>query len=298
MAATFMGAVLAGCGGSTDDAPASASVPGEITVPVSAATVELVDAGAEPRSPISYTLSPGTTQRTTFTSEAKVSQQIDIQNVQDFSSPEITLTLDSQIRDNTDDAEAAIVDFTIADASSPNEPLNSALENSHGSGAGLTIQPNGSVTALRLRPADAATDLARSAIEQALHQSVYRTVVFPTQPVGIGAQWTVRQQVVSGIALEQTMTVTLVERDGDRVTVEYTLTQAPKTDTWVLPQEAGTLQIKQYETVGTGRAVVDLGQPLPLDGDASIAGEQLYTDPDGVAALRQTTNNTVRWENK
>ena len=300
MAATVsLSAFLTACG---DDAPdpsngADSASPNEVTVPVSAVAVDLLDPGAEPRSPVSYRLAAGIEQRTTLVTEAKVSQQIDTQSAQDFSSPEITLLLDAQVAE-VEDTGAAVVDLTIDEATSPDARLGSALEDSDGSGAGLTVQPDGSVTALRLRPTAESQDIARSAIEQAMYQSVYRTVACPEEPLGIAAQWTVRQQVVSGIALEQTTTATLVARDGDRLTVDYTVTQAPESPTWTLPNDAGTLQIEQYTMEGSGQVVVDLARPLPVEGQVRVGGEQAYTDPNGATALRQGTDNTVRWESE
>lgn len=292
-----LAALIAACGDDAADSPdGAAGAPSEVTVPVSAVAVDVLDQGAEPRAAVSYHLTAGGKQPIRLATEAKVSQQIDTQSVRDFSSPQISLHIDAQVRSIDSDSGAAIIDLAITDASSPNSALNSELAASSGSGAGVTKLPDGSVTALRLRPTEQSQNAARLAIEQSMHQSVYRTIVFPAEDIGIGAKWTIRQRVVSGIALEQVMTVTLLEREGERVVVDVTVTQAPESATWNLPNDAGTLHIDQYLVAGTGRVEIDLGKPLPVRGEITFGGNHVYSDPNGVTALRQNTDNTVRWE--
>ncbi|MFC9762281.1 hypothetical protein [Rhodococcus jostii] len=293
-------ALTAGCGGDGDSSesnPAgSTSTPAEVTVPISATTVELIQPGEEPREVIQRRPPVGVTQQVQLITDAQVFQQIDDQPAQDFSSPEITLPLTAAVGQSTDDTDGGTtVDLTLGDVTSPDDRLGSALEASAGSGAGFTVDPTGAITALRLRPDAEAQDIARSAIEQAFYQAVYRTVPFPAEPVGVGAQWTIRQQVMSGIALDQTTVATLTARDGNRLTVDYTIDQKPKSPVWELPGEAGTLNVDQYVMQGAGTMTVDLGLPLPVTGTVTVGGDQEYSDPDGSTRLHQTTSNSVRW---
>ncbi|MFC9554198.1 hypothetical protein ACFTWF_25535 [Rhodococcus sp. NPDC056960] len=293
-------ALTAGCGGDGDssdaDTAGSTSTPAEVTVPISATTVDLVQPGDDPREVIQRRPPEGVTQQVQLTTGAQVFQQIDDQPAQDFSSPEITLPLTAVVAQATGDTKGGTtVDLTLGDVTSPEQRLGSALEASAGSGAGFTVAPSGAITALRLRPDADAQDIARSAIEQAFYQAVYRTVPFPAEPVGVGAQWTIRQQVMSGIALDQTTVATLTARDGNRLTVDYTIDQRPKSPVWDLPGEAGTLNVDQYVMQGSGTMTVDLGLPLPVDGTVTVGGDQQYSDPDGATRLHQTTSNSVRW---
>ncbi|MFC0453506.1 hypothetical protein [Rhodococcus jostii] len=293
-------ALTAGCGGDGESSEAntagSTSTPAEVTVPISATTVELVQPGEEPREVIQRRPPEGVSQQVQLTTGAQVFQQIDDQPAQDFSSPEITLPLTAVVAQATEYTDGGTtVDVTLGDVTTPDERLGSALEATAGSGAGFTVAPSGAITALRLRPDAEAQDIARSAIEQAFYQAVYRTVPFPAEPVGVGAQWTIHQQVMSGIALDQTTVATLTARDGNRLTVDYTIDQKPKSPVWELPGEAGTLNVDQYVMQGSGTMTVDLGLPLPVDGNVTVGGDQQYSDPDGATRLHQTTSNSVRW---
>ncbi|TXG92757.1 hypothetical protein DW322_15690 [Rhodococcus rhodnii] len=285
--------LVAAC--SSEDEPATAppagGATGEVTVPISAMTTRLLDPGAEPHATIEVAPADGTSQRIRMTTESGVHQQIGTQPTQDFSSPELTLDLDA--RTHTEPTGGYRVEMTIADTSSPDETLGRALEDAAGSGAGLTVAPDGSVTALRLRPAPDSQDIARSAIEQAFYTAVYRMIAFPAEPIGVGAQWTIHQNVQSGIALDQTTTATLTALDGDVATVEFSVDQTPQSPTWTLPGDGGTLDVDRYVMQGTGTARVDIGSPLPTLLDVSVGGEQSYSDPAGTTALHQTTTNSV-----
>ena len=136
------------------------------------------------------------------------------------------------------------------------------------------------MTAVQFTPADDAGDAARSAIEQAFYQAVYQTVVFPAAEIGVGAVWTVRQQISGGVTLDQVTTATLTELDGNRATVALDITQTPRANVWNLPDGAGMLDIEEYLMHGTGTVTLDLELPLPVDGRIETAGEQRYRDPE------------------
>ncbi|MFC4602129.1 hypothetical protein [Rhodococcus kronopolitis] len=288
--------LVTACGGGDDPAPTSptAAATKETTVPISAVTTAVVDAGAEPRQKVTYHPRTDADQRSRLVTGSTVYQQIDGQPQQDFSTPELTTSMTARVPGGSPDP-AITVDLTLDEFSTPDARLTDALTASNGSKAGLTVQPSGAITALRITPAPDSRDIARSAIEQAFYQAVYRTVAFPDAEIGVGAVWTVQQQVMSGIALNQTTTVTLRERDGDRLTVDVAVNQTPNSDVWELPGEAGTLDVVTYTMAGTGTLVLDLGAALPVDGAVTVGGEQTYSDPNGTTRLRQSTSSVVKW---
>ncbi|MFD4368793.1 hypothetical protein [Rhodococcus sp. NPDC058521] len=296
--------LITACGsdGNADEAatPPSGAAPSEVTVPISAAQVDVVSDGAEPREIVRHQPPVDATQDSILTTSSQVSQQIDGQPPQDFSSPELTLPLSVRVADaDGSDQEAATdsrtIELVLGDADTPDGTLDGALSHSEGSGVDLTVGPNGAVTALRLQPAADAPDIARSAIEQAFYQAVYRALPFPETPIGVGAQWTVRQQVTSGITLDQTTTATLRAREGNRLTIDIAIDQKPQSDVWMLDGEAGSLNIDQYTMSGNGSMTVDLDKPLPVDGSVSVGGDQHYSDPDGTTRLMQSITNNVEW---
>lgn len=290
--------LTAACGGTDGAAPTSSAeaTTNETTVPVSAVATTVVDPGAEPRQRVAYTPGTGAGQQVLMTTRSEIYQQIADQPQQDLSTPEVGMPLTAVVAGPAQPAFST--DLTLGTMTSPDQRLQDALASSDGSKAGLSILPTGAITALRITPDADSPDIARSAIEQAFYQAVYRAVVFPDTEIGVGAVWTMRQQVMSGMSLTQVTTATLRERDGNRLTVDVSVTQAPDSPVWTLPGGAGTLDIDTFVMAGTGTLVVDLGAPLPVDGSVTVGGEQTYIDPNSTTRLRQTTTNTVRWSHQ
>lgn len=282
---------MAGCGTSdSDEAATSDALPSEsaISLPVTPVTTELVDSGAEPRSVLEY--EPAGEQSVVLTTSSTVTQQIDDQAVQDFSTPELALPLTATAPDDGD-----VIELVIGEATSSDQRLTDALAAADGSEAGLTVTDSGAVTALSISPDANTEDAARAAIEQALNQAVYRSVSFPREDIGVGAVWTSEQQVISGLTLNQTTTATLRERDGERLTIDLQIEQTPESTTLELPDGAGSLAIDAYTMKGTGTLEIDLGEPLPTAGEVTVAGSQQYSDPEGTTVLHQDISDSLRW---
>lgn len=260
----------------------------EVTMPIEAMTTTVVDPGAEPRSPLRRSFTPGTTQQVTLSTDHHIEQQINQQAVRDFSPPSVTIPLTAQA--GTDG-----VDLTLGNVTSPDPALAKALLPADGSRVGFDVSELGAITALRLAPKPATSDAARAALEQAFYQAVYQSIAFPDEAVGVGAVWTVRQQVSDSVPLEQVTTATLTAREGNQLTIELNVVQTPKTTVWHLPNEAGQLEIVDYLMHGTGTIAVDLDMPLPVSGSVEVGGNQTYRDPNSQVTLRQTLRTEVQW---
>ncbi|WP_430333007.1 hypothetical protein [Rhodococcus sp. ACT016] len=292
--------LVAGCSSGGDAAPASPDAVGaasdEVTVPVTTATTEIVDAGADPRAVVQLRPGQGTRQNARLVTTATVLQQIDGQAAQDFSTPQMTMPLVALVTQAATDATpATTVDLTLGTPTTPDDATNELLTPATDSHAGFTMNESGAITALRLRPDPDAQNKARSMIEQAFYQAVYRTVAFPAQPIGVGAVWKIHQQVMSAIALDQVTTATLTARDGDRLTIDVQVEQTPKSPVFELPNRAGTLNVDSYSLHGTGTVVIDLRLPLPVDASITVEGTQSFSDPAATMRLQQTTSERVQW---
>jgi hypothetical protein len=268
-----------------------------VTVPVSAVSATVLDPGTEPRSVVRLTPEAGVRQGVVLTTRSEVFQQIGDQPRQDFSTPELTLPLTATVTQAVSPGTpSTLVDLVLGDVSSSDPALEESFAAAEGSGAGLTIGPNGAVSALRLQPAEDAANVTRSAIEQSFYQAVYRMVAFPDSEIGVGAVWQIHQQVMSaGITIDQVGTTTLVSDEDDRLTVQVKLEQTPREPTWVLPNGQGHLDIEHYTMAGEGTMTVDPTMPLPLEGEFTVSGDQTYVDPDGSTRLAQSQVDRVAW---
>lgn len=264
------------------------SIGNEVTVPIAAAEVSVVDPGSEPRTLLRPSYYEGTIQAVTLRTDHHIQQQIDAQQVRDFSNPALTIPMTA-----TTDSEG--VELTLGEVTTPDPALSEALTAADGWHAGLEMTELGGITALRLAPSPETSNSARVALEQAFYQAVYRSITFPDEPVGVGAVWQVHQTVGGGVDLDQVTTATLVARDGARLSIRLDVTQTPKSRTWDLPNAAGTLDIEDYTMEGSGEITVDLGLPLPVAGSISIGGHQFYRNPRNATELRQVIETNVSW---
>lgn len=292
--------LVSACGDGGRATPVSPDAVGaasdEVTVPVTASTTEIVDAGAEPREVVQFRPAQGTRQEARLVTTATVQQQIDEQPAQDFSSPQLTMPLTALVTQGASkDTPATTIDMTLGELGTPDDATNDLLTPATDSHAGFTFNLSGAITALRLRPDPDAQNKARSMIEQAFYQAVYRTVAFPEQPVGVGAVWRIRQQVMSAVALDQVTTATLKAREGDRLTIDVQVEQTPTSPVFELPNGVGTLNVDSYVLSGSGSVVVDLNLPLPVSGTIAVEGSQSFSDPSDAMHLRQTTSERVEW---
>ncbi|MFC8046937.1 hypothetical protein [Nocardia sp. NPDC057353] len=260
----------------------------EVTVPISAAVTTLVYPGEEPRAALRPHYAVGTVQQVTLRTDHNIEQIINDQQPRDFSNPEITIPM-------TAEADTDGVDLVLGNVTTDDPVLAKALTDAGGSHAGFEMSELGAITALRLAPSPDTSNTARAALEQAFYQAVYRSVAFPDEPVGVGAMWTVRQEVTGGVLLDQVTTATLTERTGDRLTLQLDVSQTPKSAVWSLPNDAGTLQIEDYQMTGSGTITVDLGLPLPVAGSITVGGHQAYRDARSDSVLQQTINTQVSW---
>ena len=279
---------VAACGGSQDAPPETTTPPSnEISIAVPDVTTAVLDAGSEPRAVVAPAPN-GDEQNVTLVTESDVLQSIGAQPRQDFSSPQLTMPL-------TATADGTTIDMTLGRLTTPDGTLQAGLGPTENSAAGLDLTANGAVTTLRIDPAPDSTDIARSAVEQALNQAVYRAIAFPVEPIGTGARWTITQEIESGIPLRQITTVTLTDLTDSVATLDVSVAQSPIGDVWELPDQQGTLQIASFEMTGTGTLPIDLTRPLPVSGSITVAGEQVYRDANSETTLFQSTSNSVAW---
>ena len=300
--AVLLGAVLISGAGCTSSAPTTASETSNPSSSTAAAAIEvppvsvtLTDPGQEPRSTLGLRLGTAAPQQVTLTTQASIVQQIGEQDSVDLSSPEISVPLTATTTaDST--RPAAQVALAVGTPTSPDSILTDSLTKEAGSSAALTVIPNAAVTGLSITANDAALDTARSAVEQALRQAVQLAVALPADPVGVGARWTVSQQLDSlGLPLRQDIATTLTAVDGSRVALAVTLSQTPLANTWSVPGGGGQLSVDSYPMQGTGTVTVDLAAPLPVAGSLTLAGKQVYTSRGDGTVLSQDVTNRVGW---
>jgi hypothetical protein len=98
------------------------------------------------------------------------------------------------------------------------------------------------------------------------------SVPFPTEPVGIGAKWTVTRPVDSnGIKLTRVESYELTKLENDLATIQVLVTQSAKNQQ--LPAPPGSkvkVTIQSLDSKGTGERVVSLSKVAPRKGSLTV----------------------------
>ena len=245
--------------------------------------------GAEPRSVPVAGFDRGTAQSaklvTTSTFASATGQQ-------DAESGATTVDLPMTVRVNCTDATD--IDLRIGDAGSPDTALDQALKAQNGSRAGMSIGPGVAPISLRILPTDKADDSARQAVEEALVATMQRSVTLPTELIGVGARWQAVRTVNAGATVRQTITATLTARDGERLSIDYSIDESPTDSVFRLP-DGGVLTIDAYSMTGTGSVVIDLARGVPITGQLKISGGRTLVGAEGAQPFSQLLGFDSAW---
>jgi hypothetical protein len=270
-------------------------------------TIRLVDAGRKPRAVRAYTYVAGTRQ--TMTMEIAQSVRTSIGNGVDttFEIPPIRYTMTA-----TTDAVDAVGNATVTlvvdavevledpDAEEAVDPaalaeMETALAGLVGATFTSTVAPNGRTlsTGADLSALDPTIAQQVTAI---MDQMAQQTQVFPDEPIGEGARWTlVSTLTANGITFRNRQTVTLRTVKGARLTIGVQSKQTGIPGPIALPGlPAGyTAEVVEMDGQGRSRATVELTELVPVStGTGTVRAKLSATD----GTQSQTTTSTVTTE--
>lgn len=296
--AAALGAVLvvgvAACG-SDDDPAADQAGTAQEQVLEPAVTVDagptpeitLLDAGADERRVLAYAPSVEPTAVAVTRSAGATTALPDAEPRVD-DTPAQTLTVAGESEPDVDGAQRAGV--TVREFTSADDRRAAQFATAPGFTITWTRGADGVISEYALAAPPDATDAARAGVEMTAYAISENTVVFPSEPVGVGARWTVTSRHDDAVAPTRVRTYELTDLAGDVATVSVELSAPDPSDTLTAPgpdgQTAVTLDVETYEVTGSGELTVDLRAPLPVDGRTESSTRAVYTDP---GSGRQTT---------
>lgn len=279
--------VLVGCGERNAKAPTATSkakaTPTAVlaaqpdTAPVTSRLahprVEVLATGAEPRRELRYT--PALADRAiTLTLASTVALDLGIAAIPPTKAPALRMRLEGQTRARDDGnfvlslvpskVEALASEGTGALAAGM-RPTLAALERLR---AELVLGPDGALleTSLELPPTPGGNGPTEAERLQNAFAQLF--VTLPTEPIGVGARWTVTQTLpLAGEQIEQTSSFALTEVEGDRVAVELGLEQRPAEKASPPAEDSGDhTTLDALKTEGNGKVLVDLRHFGPVEG--------------------------------
>jgi tRNA threonylcarbamoyladenosine modification (KEOPS) complex Pcc1 subunit len=257
--------------------------PVEIAAPVPRLTPEvtLLSAGDEPRAALRLRPSPGAREVATLRMGMVVAMQIGSTDVPPRRIPSIEAKLEAVVLDAEDDRIRYRIETLAVEAGEPGdvsarvqEAVQRAVESMRGTKGTIVVSSRGRIERSDLEiPAE--DDASLRPTLEGFRQSFNQMFAWlPEGPVGTGARWrAITHFEQNELEIQQTAEYHLVARDGDRVELEYQLTQrAVDGDSVRTPLPGGSLEVEGHAATGSGRVVLDLGRVMPMSGDAESAG--------------------------
>ena len=174
-----------------------------------------------------------------------------------------------------------------------NTDLNDDIATAEGFVMSQQYGQDGRISSRSYTAPEKTTGTARANIEPSFTQMTDIPLVFPTDPVGTGATWTVTGQVDdNGTAMQQKVTYTLTTRDGSHVELKIGIERTPT----VRHLQGTDLDILSSSSDSGGALSLDLRRPLPVSGAVDTATTVTYGQPDSPVRVVQTYRSKSVWE--
>jgi hypothetical protein len=228
--------------------------------------VLLLEAGAEPQSPLRYKIADGTTTKSnmdfTIATLATTSESAALSVV-----PGVRLHIVSGPAMATDNGVKFEVNITLDDV-----------------GGTVEMNDRGIMLATELNDKAKSPDIPLRLLMMIVNaRTTLSRVVLPAEPVGLGARWEARKELMLyGFKVQQVDSYTLVERVGDEIKLNVTVTQNALPQSVDFPEEGISIAVEQMVANAGGEIILNLNA---LESDAAAAGDATdkltVTGPEG-----------------
>lgn len=243
--------------------------------------VTLVDAGAEPRTPLAYHFKKGDKQPLRISLDMTMGMKSQQMAMPEMTLPRMAMRLGLTASDVKPSGEAkidALLDaFTVEPQGQAQEAIASALRPSLDPMKGMKLSywvaPNGHVRDLDVK-LDNAPPQAQQALQGVSQSFESMTAPLPDDAVGVGARWEVLTRVTNGGAdLVQKATYTLTKRDGAKASLGVVVDQLAARDTVQAPglPPGVTAKLQHFSSSGAGTTEIETTSMAPSGGKLDVS---------------------------
>ena len=267
--------------------------------------VKLLEAGAEPRSDLSYTLAKGASPKMAMAMDMAVSVKTKGQSAPQMPMPRMTMIFDTSVADKSTAGEfkidsrlsATSVDPSGAQQEQMAKALRPQIDALKGLGMTYWMNPKGHVHDVKLDIPPTVPPAAQQ-IMGGMTQSFESMVTpLPSEAVGEGARWQVVSRINTGGAdILQSAIYTLKSRSGPQATLGVALIQLAANDVIHTAQmPAGmSAKVRSFTSTGNGTTNVDLKNVAPMNSTMTLnTGMTIAVMGAGAAAGDESTVETA-----
>jgi hypothetical protein len=267
----LLSALLAWTGCKKDDSATTAAA-------AAADPVLLLEAGAEPHAPLRYKIADGTVTKSNMdftmatlatTDDGAALSVVPGVRLHIVSGPAMATDKGVKFEVNIAKAEAAIpqgVDPAVA------EELRQSAAILDNVGGTVEMNDRGIALATELNDAAKSPDIPLRLLVMIINaRTTLSRVALPAEPVGLGARWESRKEIeLYGFKVQQVDAYTLVERVGDEIKLNISVTQNALPQTVEFPDEGLAIAVEQMSANASGEITLNLNA---LESDAFATGE-------------------------
>jgi hypothetical protein len=268
--------------------------------------VLLLDDGAEPQTPLRYKIAEGTTTKSNMdftiatlatTSESAALTVVPGVRLHIVSGPAMPTESGVKFEVNITKAEAAVpqgIDPKVA------EELRQSAAILDDVGGTVEMNDRGIMLATELNDKAKSPDIPLRLLMMIVNaRTTLSRVVLPAEPVGLGARWEARKELMLyGFKVQQVDSYTLVERVGDEIKLNVTVTQNALPQTVDFPEEGISIAVEQMVANAGGEIILNLNA---LESDAAAAGDATdkltVTGPEGTEKIEVNEAFEIRMTN-
>lgn len=234
-------------------------------------TVHVLNPGQEPRQALRWNVQPGFEQKVSATVASSIEALIAVMMVRAplyAVSYELSLRAKSLADDGSLHVEVTVDRATanlegVGDAERAKQ-IETALGTLGKVRGRYVLGPRGQVTGAQLDIPPNAAGIAREMIDNVRWAFVQMTPVFPEEPIGQGAKWTVHQGIEQGgVRVNQLATIEMVKRDGKRVELGLDIQQSAAPQSFENAGTMRTLDLTVLKGIASGSLTWDLGELAP-----------------------------------
>jgi hypothetical protein len=244
--------------------------------------VTLLDAGSEPRIEMRIAVPDGTSEVMVMEQEQSIGQELAGETLQDLTiSSIIRQQIDVTVADGGFELAATVLSAEAGPNADPAtaELLTGQLQSMVGVVTRTRIDEFGNLVSSQVENVDALDP----ASQQLMESGAQLSVPLPTEPVGVGAVWTVVQPLeISGALTTQTSRYTVESIDGSVVTLAVATDQVVEPGA-IIREQGLEIEVLSWTNTGTGTLVLDLTKATPTSNVDTFAVQELAipgsTDP-------------------
>ena len=251
---------------------------------VAAPQVELIDAGRGPKQLLTYTVQEGAEEEVECKLTMRMTMAQQGREFPEMPSPTMVFRFKNRITKVTAEGDihlqGEVTSGRAEGAEGVSETLLTKLDQVMKSFLGSKINSiHDSRGALRTASVEMSSQQNTEQLEQAVNNLQQQQTVFPSAPVGVGAIWeSTREIEQNGIRLRQIQRHTLLERNGSRLRIKFTMEQRADPQALNHPNlpAGASAKLINLTSNGTGEILTDIKRIAPISSTLEMESESAF----------------------